>query len=42
VVDLSQVRSLASAGVGVVLSAAHNTDGIRGSLHLISSTENPS
>lgn len=40
VIDLSQVRFLASAGVRLILSAAHNTDGIQGRLHLLGVTDN--
>ena len=35
VVDLAGVRFLASAGVGLILSAMHNDDGIHGRLHLL-------
>jgi anti-sigma B factor antagonist len=40
VLDLAGVRFLASAGVGIIMSAAHNTDGIRGRLHLVGVTDN--
>jgi anti-sigma B factor antagonist len=35
VVDLAGVRFLASAGVGLILSAMRNDEGIRGRLHLL-------
>ena len=35
VVDLTGVRFLASAGVGLILTAMHNDKGIRGRLHLL-------
>ena len=35
VVDLAGVRFLASAGVGLILSAMHNDNGIHGRLHLL-------
>jgi anti-anti-sigma factor len=35
VLDLAGVRFLASAGVGLILSAMHNDEGIRGRLHLL-------
>jgi anti-anti-sigma factor len=41
VLDLAGVRFLASAGVGVIMSALQNTDGVRGRLHLIGVTDNP-
>jgi anti-anti-sigma factor len=41
VLDLSGIRFLASSGVGAILSAMHNADGIRGQLHLIGVTDNP-
>jgi anti-anti-sigma factor len=41
VLDLAGVRFLASAGVGVIMSALRNADGIRGRLHLIGVTPNP-
>lgn len=41
VLDLASVRFLASAGVGVIMSAMRNADGIRGRLHLIGVTDNP-
>lgn|SRR6476660_1162401 len=41
VLDLSGVRFLASSGVGVIISAMRNADGIRGRLHLIGVTDNP-
>lgn len=40
VLDLAGVRFLAAAGVGLILSAAHNNDGIRGRLHLVGVTGN--
>jgi anti-anti-sigma factor len=41
VVDLEGVRFLASAGVGVLLAAARNRDGIRGRLHVVGIRDNP-
>jgi anti-sigma B factor antagonist len=41
VLDLAGVRFLASAGVGVIMSALRNADGIRGLLHLVGVTDNP-
>jgi anti-sigma B factor antagonist len=41
VLDLAGVRFLASAGVGIIMSAMQNADGIRGQLHLIGVTDNP-
>ena len=35
VLDLAGVRFLASAGVGLILSAMRNDEGIRGRLHLL-------
>jgi anti-sigma B factor antagonist len=35
VLDLGGVRFLASTGVGLILSAMHNDEGIRGQLHLL-------
>jgi anti-anti-sigma factor len=40
VLDLAGVRFLASAGVGIIMSALQNADGIRGRLHLIGVTDN--
>jgi anti-sigma B factor antagonist len=41
VLDLAAVRFLASTGVGLIMSAMRNADGIRGRLHLIGVTDNP-
>jgi anti-anti-sigma factor len=41
VLDLAGVRFLASAGVGVLMSAARNRDGIRGRLHVVGVRDNP-
>jgi anti-sigma B factor antagonist len=41
VLDLAGVRFLASAGVGIIMSALRNADGIRGLLHLVGATDNP-
>jgi anti-sigma B factor antagonist len=41
VLDLAGVRFLASAGVGIIMSALRNADGIRGLLHLVGVTDNP-
>jgi anti-anti-sigma factor len=38
--DLAEVRFLASAGVGLILSALRNTNGIHGRLHLVGITDN--
>jgi anti-sigma B factor antagonist len=35
VLDVAGVRFLAAAGVGLILSAMHNNEGIRGRLHLV-------
>jgi anti-anti-sigma factor len=40
VLDLAGVRFLASAGIGIIMSAQQNADGIRGRLHLIGVTDN--
>ena len=40
-VRLAGVRFLASAGVGVLMSAARNRDGIRGRLHVVGVRDNP-
>ena len=40
VLDLAQVQFLASAGIGVILSAMHHADGIHGRLHLVGVTNN--
>jgi anti-anti-sigma factor len=40
VLDMAGVRFLAAAGVGLILSAMHNNDGIRGRLHLVGVTAN--
>lgn len=40
VLDVVGVRFLAAAGVGLILSAMHNNDGICGRLHLIGVTGN--
>jgi anti-sigma B factor antagonist len=40
VLDVAGVRFLAAAGVGLILSAMHNNDGIRGRLHLVGVTGN--
>ena len=41
VLDLAGVRFLASAGVGIIMSALRTADGIRGLLHLVGVTDNP-
>jgi anti-anti-sigma factor len=41
VLDLAGVRFLASAGVGIIMSALRNADGVRGLLHLVGVTDNP-
>ena len=40
VLDLAGVRFLASAGVGILMSAQHNADGIRGRLHIVGVADN--
>ena len=40
VLDLAGVRFLASAGVGIIMTAVRNADGIRGRLHVIGVTDN--
>jgi len=40
VLDLAQVRFLASAGIGMILTAMSNAEGIRGRLHLTGVTDN--
>jgi anti-anti-sigma factor len=40
VLDVAGVRFLAAAGIGLILSAMHNDDGIRGRLHLVGVTGN--
>jgi anti-sigma B factor antagonist len=40
VLDVAGVRFLAAAGVGLILSAMHHDDGIRGRLHLVGVTDN--
>jgi anti-sigma B factor antagonist len=40
VLDLAGVRFLASAGVGIIMSAQRNADGIRGRLHLVGVSDN--
>ena len=40
VLDLAGVRFLASAGVGIIMSAVRNAAGIRGRLHVIGVTDN--
>lgn len=40
VLDLAGVRFLASAGVGIIMTAVRNADGIRGRLHVIGVTHN--
>ena len=38
VLDVTGVRFLASAGVGMIMSAMHNAEGIHGRLHLVGVT----
>jgi len=40
VLDLAGVRFLASAGVGIIMAAMRNADGIRGQLHLVGVADN--
>lgn len=40
VLDVTGVRFLASAGVGMIMSAMHNAEGIHGRLHLVGVTGN--
>jgi anti-anti-sigma factor len=40
VLDLAHVQFLASAGIGLILTALHNAEGIHGRLHLLGITDN--
>ncbi len=40
VLDLAGVRFLASAGVGIIMAAMRNADGIRGQLHVVGVADN--
>jgi anti-anti-sigma factor len=40
VLDLAEVRFMASTGINVILTAMNNTDGINGRLHLTGVTDN--